>query len=51
MSGIVRSIRVLGVVAVFAVLAAGCGKSITGPSPSYDDETTCIWVNGSLICR
>lgn len=53
MSGILRSIRVLGVVAVFAALAGACGKSITGPSPdpSFGDETTCILVNGHLICR
>lgn len=53
MSGIVRSIRVLGIIAIFAALAAGCGRSITGPSPdpSYGDETVCIEVNGHLICR
>jgi hypothetical protein len=50
MSSILRSIRVLGVVAVFAALAAACGKSITGPEPSHGDQI-CIWVNGSLICR
>ena len=53
MHGIVHSIRIAGIVALFAVLAGACGKSIAGPSPdsSYGDETVCIEVNGHLICR
>jgi len=53
MSGILRSIRVLAIVAVFAALTGACGKSVMGPSPDpqYDDETVCVLVNGHLICR
>ena len=52
MSGILRSIRVLAAVAVFAALAGACGKSVTGPSPdSYEDGPACKIINGHLICR
>ena len=51
MSGILRSIRVLTVIAAFAALAGGCGKSISGPSPeSYGDGPNCKIINGHLIC-